>query len=75
MADTVSQGELNTLEVATVINQTTMDKLHRMRLAAMAEAFTTQIGDACYENLTFEESKRQKCLKKPSSSANGMRGN
>ena len=55
MADTVSQGELNTLEVATVINQTTMDKLHRMRLAAMAEAFTTQIGDACYENLTFEE--------------------
>ena len=38
-----------------MINQTTIDKLHRMRLTAMAEAFTSQIQDASYESLTFEE--------------------
>lgn len=38
-----------------MINQITLDKLHSMRLTAMAEAFTSQIGDACYDSLAFEE--------------------
>ena len=38
-----------------MINQTTLDKLHRMHLGAMADAFTSQFGDVAYEGLTFEE--------------------
>jgi DNA replication protein DnaC len=38
-----------------MINQVTLDKLHGMRLSAMAEAFTSQTGDKDYASLTFEE--------------------
>ncbi|MCW2279542.1 ATP-binding protein, partial [Heliophilum fasciatum] len=38
-----------------MINQVTIDKLHEMRLSAMAEAFTSQTGDNAYRGLTFEE--------------------
>ena len=38
-----------------MINQTTLDKLHRMRLGSMADAFTSQLSDVSYEGLTFEE--------------------
>lgn len=38
-----------------MINQVTIDKLHGMRLSAMAEAFTSQTGDKAYASLTFEE--------------------
>lgn len=38
-----------------MLNQTTIDKLHRMRLGTMADAFTSQFGDVSYEGLTFEE--------------------
>lgn len=38
-----------------MINQVTIDKLHGMRLSAMAEAFASQTGDKDYASLTFEE--------------------
>ena len=38
-----------------MLNQTTIDKLHRMRLGTMADAFTSQLSDVSYEGLTFEE--------------------
>ena len=38
-----------------MLNQTTIDKLHRMRLGSMADAFTSQLDDVSYESLTFEE--------------------
>lgn len=38
-----------------MINQVTLDKLHGMRLSAMADAFTSQTGDKTYASLTFEE--------------------
>lgn len=38
-----------------MINQVTIDKLHDMRLSAMAEAFTSQTGDRAYASLSFEE--------------------
>lgn len=38
-----------------MINQVTLDKLHGMRLSAMAEAFASQTGDKAYASLTFEE--------------------
>ena len=31
-----------------MIRQSTLDKLHEMRLSAMAEAFENQCTDACY---------------------------
>jgi DNA replication protein DnaC len=38
-----------------MINQVTMDKLHGMRLSAMADAFISQTKDKLYDSLTFEE--------------------
>ncbi|MDD4680747.1 MAG: IS21-like element helper ATPase IstB [Clostridia bacterium] len=38
-----------------MINQSTIDKLHKMRMSAMAEAFTSQIGVSAFESLTFED--------------------
>lgn len=38
-----------------MINQVTVDKLHDMRLSAMAEAFASQTGDKDYTSLSFEE--------------------
>lgn len=38
-----------------MINQVTLDKLHGMRLSAMAEAFASQSDDKAYASLTFEE--------------------
>src|SRR5690554_2966707 len=42
-------------EVEAMINQATVDKLHGMRLSAMAEAFASQAEDQAYTSLTFEE--------------------
>ena len=39
-----------------MIRQSTLDKLHEMRLSAMAEAFENQCTDAAtYQNLSFED--------------------
>ena len=39
-----------------MIRQSTLDKLHEMRLSAMAEAFENQCTDATtYQNLSFED--------------------
>lgn len=39
-----------------MIRQTTIDKLHEMRLSAMADAFENQCADAAtYQNLSFED--------------------
>ena len=39
-----------------MIRQSTLDKLHEMRLSAMAEAFENQCADAAtYQNLSFED--------------------
>lgn len=38
-----------------MINPTTINKLHEMRLAAMAEAFYNQMEDETYKELSFEE--------------------
>jgi len=38
-----------------MINQPTIDKLHKMRMSAMAEAFTSQMGDPAFESLSFED--------------------
>lgn len=46
---------LNTLEVEKMINQSTLDKLHRMKLSAMADSFSSQLNDSSYESLSFED--------------------
>ena len=38
-----------------MINATTMNKLHDMRLSAMADAFKRQLSDEKYQELSFEE--------------------
>ena len=38
-----------------MINATTINKLHEMRLSAMAEAFQNQLKEAKYQDLSFEE--------------------
>ncbi|MGI6328045.1 MAG: IS21-like element helper ATPase IstB [Dethiobacteria bacterium] len=38
-----------------MINATTVNKLHEMRLSAMAEAFQRQLTEAKYQELSFEE--------------------
>jgi len=38
-----------------MINQPTIDKLHTMRLRAMADAFTSQDGDKSYDGLSFND--------------------
>ena len=39
-----------------MIRQSTIDKLHEMRLSAMADAFENQCADAAtYQNLSFED--------------------
>jgi len=39
-----------------MIRQSTIDKLHEMRLSAMADAFENQCADgATYQNLSFED--------------------
>ena len=39
-----------------MIRQSTLDKLHEMRLSAMAETFENQCTDAAtYQNLSFED--------------------
>ncbi|HZJ82728.1 MAG TPA: IS21-like element helper ATPase IstB [Clostridia bacterium] len=38
-----------------MINQSTIDKLHQMRMATMADTFTSQMRDTTYDSLTFEE--------------------
>lgn len=38
-----------------MINQSTIAKLHEMRLSAMAESYKEQIDDKKYEELTFDE--------------------
>jgi DNA replication protein DnaC len=43
------------MEAKTMINATTVNKLHEMRLSAMAEAFQRQLTEAKYQELSFEE--------------------
>jgi hypothetical protein len=43
------------MEVETMINATTINKLHEMRLSAMAEAFQYQLKEAKFQDLSFEE--------------------
>ena len=38
-----------------MVRQTTIDKLHDLRLSTLAEAFETQCNDQAYNSLTFEE--------------------
>ena len=39
-----------------MIRQSTIDKLHEMRLSAMADAFESQCADpVTYQNLSFED--------------------
>ncbi len=38
-----------------MINQSTVHKLHEMRLSAMAEAYRNQLSDNKYQDLSFEE--------------------
>ncbi len=38
-----------------MINQPTIDKLHAMRLGAMADAFTSQNGEHSYDTLSFND--------------------
>lgn len=38
-----------------MIRQSTIDKLHEMRLSAMADAFENQCAAATYQNLSFED--------------------
>lgn len=38
-----------------MINQPTIDKLHAMRLSAMADAFRSQDGDSSYDALSFND--------------------
>ncbi len=45
----------NTMEVEAVTNQQTLDKLHQMRLSGMADSLATQLSDASFKNLMFEE--------------------
>ena len=45
----------NILEVTRMVNQATLDKLHSMRLTAMADSFSDQAGDDAYKALSFEE--------------------
>ena len=51
-----SQEAQHTLEGGiTMINQPTIDKLHAMRLGAMADAFKSQDGERSYESLSFND--------------------
>lgn len=51
-----SLGEPHTTEEENpMINQPTVDKLHLMRLSAMADAFQSQSGDHSYDGLTFSD--------------------
>lgn len=43
------------LEVETMINQSTLDKLTRMKLGAMADSFAAQLTDKSYQSLSFED--------------------
>ena len=38
-----------------MIRQSTIDKLHELRLSAMAEAFETQCNDHTFDSLSFED--------------------
>lgn len=43
--------EQNTMEVESMTNQQTLDRLHQMRLSGMADSLTTQLSD--FKNLMF----------------------
>jgi DNA replication protein DnaC len=51
----VLSGVPTTMEVETMINATTINKLHEMRLSAIAEAFQYQLKEAKYQDLSLEE--------------------
>ena len=43
------------MEDTKMINQSTVHKLHEMRLSAMVEAYRNQLSDTKYQDLSFEE--------------------
>ncbi len=54
-------GVPTTLEDTKTINQSTVHKLHEMRLSAMAEAYRNQLSDNKYQDLSFEGAIRYCC--------------